>query len=90
MKVAVIITTCNRPDALSAALDAYRAQTEQDFGLIVADDGSTTVTADVINAYRERIPFGSPCVAGRPGVSCREHSKQGSGRDGSAPLAQGI
>ena len=58
MKVSVIITTYNRPDALSAALDAYRVQTDREFELIVADDGSTAETTDVINAYRERLPFG--------------------------------
>ena len=35
-----IVTTYNRPDALAAVLDGYAAQSDRDFELIVADDGS--------------------------------------------------
>jgi glycosyltransferase involved in cell wall biosynthesis len=47
--VAVIVTTYNRPDALAAVLAGYRAQSDRDFEMIVADDGSTAETAGVIN-----------------------------------------
>ena len=52
MKTAVILTTYNRPDALRAVLDGYRAQDTHDFELIVADDGSTCETAALVAQYR--------------------------------------
>ena len=57
MRIAVIVTTYNRPDALSAVLEGYLAQSDRNFELIVADDGSTEDTARVIRAYQERSPF---------------------------------
>lgn len=54
MKTAVIVTTYNRPDALDAVLAAYEAQTDRDFELVVADDGSTAETAAVIQNYQHR------------------------------------
>jgi glycosyltransferase involved in cell wall biosynthesis len=50
--LAVIITTYNRPDALLAVLTGYLAQKDRNFELIVADDGSTTETAQVINKIK--------------------------------------
>jgi glycosyltransferase involved in cell wall biosynthesis len=47
--VAVIVTTYNRPDALAAVLAGYRAQSDREFEMIVADDGSTAETAAVID-----------------------------------------
>lgn len=57
MNTAVIVTTYNRPDALAAVLDGYLQQTAGDFELIVADDGSTSDTGAVVQAYAERAPF---------------------------------
>ena len=54
MRIAVIITTYNRPDALSAALEGYCTQKDKDFELIVADDGSTDETTRVVTAYKQR------------------------------------
>jgi glycosyltransferase involved in cell wall biosynthesis len=54
MHIAVIITTYNRPDALAAVLDGYLAQTDQDFEIIVADDGSTDVTRALVHSYISR------------------------------------
>jgi len=56
--VAVIVTTYNRPDALAAVLSGYLAQTDRNFDLIVADDGSTAETTAVIDAARHRADFG--------------------------------
>lgn len=55
--LAVVITTYNRPDALAAVLAGYLAQTDGDFEMIVADDGSTPETAEVIAAVRARAGF---------------------------------
>jgi glycosyltransferase involved in cell wall biosynthesis len=49
ISVAVIVTTYNRPDALAAVLAGYRTQSDRDFEMIVADDGSTDETARVID-----------------------------------------
>jgi len=57
MKVAVIVTTYNRPDALAAVLEGYLAQDLTDFELVVADDGSTADTKRVIEEYARRAAF---------------------------------
>ena len=57
MRIAVIVTTYNRPDALAAVVEGYLAQTDRDFELLIADDGSTVQTAEAVAAYRARAPF---------------------------------
>ncbi len=57
MKTAVIVTTYNRPDALAVVLDGYCGQNDQDFGLVVADDGSGEETAEVVRQFSRRAPF---------------------------------
>ncbi len=57
MRIGVIVTTYNRPDALAAVLEGYLAQTDADFELLVADDGSTQDTADVVHEFRLRAKF---------------------------------
>jgi glycosyltransferase involved in cell wall biosynthesis len=57
MKTAVIVTTYNRPDALRAALEGYCAQDTKDFELLIADDGSTSATRELIAAYAGRSAF---------------------------------
>jgi len=57
MRVAVIVTTYNRPDALSAVLDGYAIQSDTGFELIVADDGSTADTAELVRRFAARVPF---------------------------------
>lgn len=54
MKAAVIVTTYNRPDALAAVLDGYLEQQGADFEVIVADDGSTEDTRELVAGYRDR------------------------------------
>ncbi|MCX5848952.1 MAG: glycosyltransferase family 2 protein [Deltaproteobacteria bacterium] len=54
MKVAVIVTTYNRPDALALALEGYLSQKDKDYELIIADDGSTKETEKVVNHYQNK------------------------------------
>ena len=54
MRIAVIVTTYNRPDALAAVLAGYAAQADSEFELIVADDGSTAETRSLIDAFAKR------------------------------------
>lgn len=51
----VIVTTYNREDALEAVLRSLACQTEQNFEVVVADDGSTAATAKTIDAWKGKI-----------------------------------
>ena len=57
MKTAVIVTTYNRPDALAAVLEGYRAQDTADFELLIADDGSSVETRDLVLRFASGAPF---------------------------------
>ena len=57
MTTAVIVTTYNRPDALAAVLEGYFAQTDSDFELLVADDGSADETRMLVESHTARAPF---------------------------------
>jgi glycosyltransferase involved in cell wall biosynthesis len=57
MHVAVIVTTYNRPDALAAVLEGYLTQTDRDFEVLVADDGSAADTAAIIKQFQARATF---------------------------------
>lgn len=54
---AVIVTTYNRPDALAAVLDGFAAQSDRDFVLAVADDGSTDDTRRAVEDFAGRAPM---------------------------------
>lgn len=53
--ISVIVTTYNREDALDAVLRSLTRQSDQDFEVVLADDGSTTATAAVIDAWNGKI-----------------------------------
>ncbi len=55
MKFSVILTTFNRPKALSLVLEALNAQTYKDFEVIIADDGSGEDTAKCIQNYQQKV-----------------------------------
>ena len=57
MKISVIVTTYNRPDALGLVLRGLAAQNAQDFEVLVADDGSTPDTAAAIEALRSQLSY---------------------------------
>jgi len=57
MRIAVIVTTYNRPDALAAVLEGYLTQTDSDFELLVADDGSTDQTLEIVRQFQFRASF---------------------------------
>ncbi len=52
--ISVILTTFNRPDALNASLRALAHQTDRNFEVVVADDGSDQRTAQVIHEWALR------------------------------------
>ena len=53
MKASVIISTYNSPDWLQKVLWGYETQSEPDFEIVIADDGSTSETADMIVAMQK-------------------------------------
>jgi glycosyltransferase involved in cell wall biosynthesis len=57
MHISLIITTYNRPDALAAVLEGCLKQTDANFEVIIADDGSTEETATLVADYAACAPF---------------------------------
>ncbi|HKK46446.1 MAG TPA: glycosyltransferase [Balneolaceae bacterium] len=51
--VSAVVTTCNRADLLSRALDSVVVQTYDNLELIIVDDGSTDQTPRVIEGYKD-------------------------------------
>lgn len=51
-KASVIISTYNQPQWLALVLHSYNIQTESNFELIIADDGSDDSTKAVIDAFK--------------------------------------
>ena len=49
--ISVIVTTYNREDALDAVLRSLAGQSDRDFEVIVADDGSGPATADLLKRW---------------------------------------
>ena len=52
--ISVVITTYNRPDALTAVVEACFAQSDKNFEIIIADDGSAANTKDCVRSLKER------------------------------------
>ncbi len=53
--ISVIVTTYNREDALEAVLRSLARQTDRDFEVVVADDGSGPATAKLIEAWKAKV-----------------------------------
>ncbi|MFC1886641.1 glycosyltransferase family 2 protein [Thermodesulfobacteriota bacterium] len=64
MRVSLIVTTYNRPDALEKVLKALENQTRLPDEVVVADDGSGPETAEIIVRQTKNMPF------------CIEHVRQ--------------
>lgn len=57
LKIGIIVTTYNRPDALAAVLEGYLAQSDRNFEVLVADDGSMPDTGLLIQQFQSRAAF---------------------------------
>jgi len=57
IRIAVIVPTYNRPDALAAVLRGYADQTDMDFELVVADDGSAADTTRLVEQFSASTPL---------------------------------
>ncbi len=53
MKTSVIISTYNQPEWLKKVLIGYEQQTYQDFEIVIADDGSTHETKQLIEDFQQ-------------------------------------
>lgn len=53
--ISIIVTTYNREDALAAVLRSLAAQSDQDFEVLVADDGSGPATAATVEAWKAKV-----------------------------------
>ena len=55
--ISVIVTTYNREDALEAVLRSLGRQTDADFEVVVADDGSRPATAKTIETWKAKVGY---------------------------------
>jgi glycosyltransferase involved in cell wall biosynthesis len=53
--ISVIVTTYNREDALDAALRALSRQSDKNFEIVIADDGSRAETRTLVESWRARL-----------------------------------
>jgi glycosyltransferase involved in cell wall biosynthesis len=54
MRVSLIITTYNRPDALLLVLRSIERQITLPYEVIIADDGSTNDTKEIVTSFQEK------------------------------------
>ncbi len=57
MRISVIMTTYNRPDALARVVDGLGQQTEFPYEVIIADDGSGPETGTLVKKFADTAPF---------------------------------
>lgn len=53
--ISVIVTTYNREDALAAVLRSLARQTDKNFEVVVADDGSRPATGDLVDDWKAKV-----------------------------------
>src|ERR1700704_2267826 len=54
--ISLIIATYNRADAMDAVLRSLARQTDKNFEIVIADDGSGREIGDVLAAWTPRLP----------------------------------
>ena len=57
MLISVVLTTYNSPRPLSASLHSFKNQTDDGFEVVVADDGSTHETRNLIESLELDVPY---------------------------------
>mgnify|MGYP001627763971 FL=1 len=55
--VSVIVSTYNQPEWLKKALWGFEQQLEKNFEIIIADDGSTNETKELIDSFKKESPL---------------------------------
>ena len=53
--ISVIVATYDREDALDAVLWGLSHQSDRDFEVLIADDGSCSTTATLLEGWRSRL-----------------------------------
>ena len=64
--VSVIIPTWNRQNTIGKCLESVLNQTYKDYEIIVADDGSTDETVEIVQKYADK--HENIILLGQPGV----------------------
>jgi len=57
IEISVIISTYNSPEWLNKVLTGYQYQNFKNFEILIADDGSTNKTSDLINGFKKKCNF---------------------------------
>lgn len=57
MKVSIIITTYNAEEWLRKVLIGFSIQSESDFEIVIADDGSTSKTKELIDSFSSKFKY---------------------------------
>ena len=55
--ISILLATYNWPQALKLCLESLATQTDRDFEIIIADDGSTHSTTQLIDSYKDILPI---------------------------------
>ena len=55
--ISILLATYNWPQALKLCLESLATQTDRDFEIIIADDGSTHNTTQLIDSYKDILPI---------------------------------
>ena len=55
--ISILVATYNWPQALGLVLESLNAQTDKDFEVVIADDGSRAETAELITAFTQVANF---------------------------------
>jgi glycosyltransferase involved in cell wall biosynthesis len=55
--ISILLATYNWPQALKLCLESLATQTDRDFEIIIADDGSTNSTKELIEQYESTCPI---------------------------------
>ncbi len=53
MQIEVVVATYNKPEFLRLVLEGYRRQSDSNFTICIADDGSGSEIADLVSDFRE-------------------------------------
>ncbi len=56
-KISVIVSCFNQPNAMRLVLEGLLCQSNQEFELVVADDGSDPDSRELVEGFRKRAPF---------------------------------
>lgn len=57
VSMSVIVATYNRPNSLRLCLEGFARQTDLDFEMLIADDGSDPDTPEMVNKFAEASPY---------------------------------